>query len=200
MTFRTATVSRTLAALMRLLEERGIELLELHVRKATLEDVFIALTGDRAHVTRPNDCASSAASHQPDAALPEQDGAHLQLSVPADLPARVLGAVSLRERAARAAHGRAADGQRSRRRLLRPADDDGQRARARRLAPLSAGAGVDRRRSSRARSSARYCILVTAGCCSSPLRWRSACRGRSIRSISGSSSRSSRSRSSASGW
>ena len=44
--FRTATVSRTVAALMQLLDEHGVELTDLHVRKATLEDVFIALTGD----------------------------------------------------------------------------------------------------------------------------------------------------------
>ena len=44
--FRTATVSRTVAALMQLLDEHGVELTDLQVRKATLEDVFIALTGD----------------------------------------------------------------------------------------------------------------------------------------------------------
>src|SRR5437867_2549390 len=44
--FRTATVNRTVAALMRLLDEHGVELTDLQVRKATLEDVFIALTGD----------------------------------------------------------------------------------------------------------------------------------------------------------
>jgi ABC-2 type transport system ATP-binding protein len=44
--FRTATISHTVAALMRLLDEHGVELTDLHVRKATLEDVFIALTGD----------------------------------------------------------------------------------------------------------------------------------------------------------
>jgi ABC-2 type transport system ATP-binding protein len=44
--FRTATVSHTVAALMRLLDERDVELTDLQVRKATLEDVFIALTGD----------------------------------------------------------------------------------------------------------------------------------------------------------
>ena len=45
-TFRTATVSATLSALIRQLDERGAELTELQVRKATLEDVFIALTGN----------------------------------------------------------------------------------------------------------------------------------------------------------
>ena len=44
--FRTAVVSRTVAALMQVLDQQGIELTDLHVRKATLEDVFIALTGD----------------------------------------------------------------------------------------------------------------------------------------------------------
>ena len=44
--FRTATTSRTIAGLMRVLDEQGIELTELQVRKATLEDVFIALTAE----------------------------------------------------------------------------------------------------------------------------------------------------------
>ncbi len=43
--FRTATVSRTVAALMALIEARGVTLADLEVRKATLEDVFIELTG-----------------------------------------------------------------------------------------------------------------------------------------------------------
>jgi ABC-2 type transport system ATP-binding protein len=47
-TFRTATASRTIAAIMRVLEDRDVELLELHARKARLEDVFLALTGERA--------------------------------------------------------------------------------------------------------------------------------------------------------
>jgi ABC-2 type transport system ATP-binding protein len=45
MAFRTRTIGRSIAALIRILEEHEIELTELHVRKATLEDVFIALTG-----------------------------------------------------------------------------------------------------------------------------------------------------------
>jgi ABC-2 type transport system ATP-binding protein len=44
--FRTVTTRETIAALMQLLNERGVELTDLQVRKATLEDVFIALTGD----------------------------------------------------------------------------------------------------------------------------------------------------------
>jgi ABC-2 type transport system ATP-binding protein len=44
--FRTATTSRTIAGLMRVLDEEGVELTELQVRKATLEDVFIALTAE----------------------------------------------------------------------------------------------------------------------------------------------------------
>jgi ABC-2 type transport system ATP-binding protein len=47
-TFRTATASRTIAAVMRVLEDRDVELLELHARKARLEDVFLSLTGERA--------------------------------------------------------------------------------------------------------------------------------------------------------
>jgi hypothetical protein len=44
--FRTAVSSQSVAGLMRVLDEHGIELTELQVRKATLEDVFIALTSD----------------------------------------------------------------------------------------------------------------------------------------------------------
>jgi hypothetical protein len=43
--FRTTAISRTLADLMTLLDARGVDVVELHVRKATLEDVFIQLTG-----------------------------------------------------------------------------------------------------------------------------------------------------------
>ncbi len=43
--FRTAHVSRTLADLMAVLETERVEIAELQVRKATLEDVFIELTG-----------------------------------------------------------------------------------------------------------------------------------------------------------
>jgi ABC-2 type transport system ATP-binding protein len=43
---RTATISRTIAGLMHLLDEQGLDLTELQVRKATLEDVFIALTAE----------------------------------------------------------------------------------------------------------------------------------------------------------
>ena len=42
--FRTAAVNRTIARLTALLEAQGIEPLELHVQKATLEDVFLDLT------------------------------------------------------------------------------------------------------------------------------------------------------------
>jgi ABC-2 type transport system ATP-binding protein len=42
--FRTRTIGPSIAALMRIVEAHDIELTELHVRKATLEDVFIALT------------------------------------------------------------------------------------------------------------------------------------------------------------
>jgi ABC-2 type transport system ATP-binding protein len=43
--FCTAEVTRTLAELMKLLDARKIEIAELHVQKATLEDVLIELTG-----------------------------------------------------------------------------------------------------------------------------------------------------------
>ncbi len=42
--FTTTSASRTLADLMALLDTTGTELLELRVRKASLEDVFIELT------------------------------------------------------------------------------------------------------------------------------------------------------------
>jgi ABC-2 type transport system ATP-binding protein len=45
--FKTMTVSRTIAALMSLVETRGVVIADLQVRKATLEDVFIELTGNR---------------------------------------------------------------------------------------------------------------------------------------------------------
>jgi ABC-2 type transport system ATP-binding protein len=38
-------VGETVTHLMRLIESQGLELAELHVQKATLEDVFIELTG-----------------------------------------------------------------------------------------------------------------------------------------------------------
>jgi ABC-2 type transport system ATP-binding protein len=44
-TFRTADARRTLRELTALLERDGVELLELHVHRATLEDVFLRLTG-----------------------------------------------------------------------------------------------------------------------------------------------------------
>jgi ABC-2 type transport system ATP-binding protein len=43
--FSAVEVTRTLARLMECLNARGIELAELHVQKATLEDVLIELTG-----------------------------------------------------------------------------------------------------------------------------------------------------------
>jgi len=44
-TFRTASVSRTLGELLHQLDSRAIEVVDLRVKKATLEDVFIRLTG-----------------------------------------------------------------------------------------------------------------------------------------------------------
>ena len=43
--FRTRTVTRTLAELMRLLDQQGLEPIGLSVREPTLEDVFFELTG-----------------------------------------------------------------------------------------------------------------------------------------------------------
>jgi hypothetical protein len=38
-------VNRTLRELLTLAEAEGVEIVELHVEKATLEDVFLELTG-----------------------------------------------------------------------------------------------------------------------------------------------------------
>ena len=43
--FQTESLSRTLAELMKLLDAQGAQLAEMHVRKASLEDVFLQLTG-----------------------------------------------------------------------------------------------------------------------------------------------------------
>ena len=43
--FKTTDINRTMPDLLKLLESRRLELTELHVRKASLEDVFIELTG-----------------------------------------------------------------------------------------------------------------------------------------------------------
>jgi len=46
-TFRTVTPGVTLAALMQLVNDRKMEVLELHARRARLEDVFLALTSEQ---------------------------------------------------------------------------------------------------------------------------------------------------------
>ena len=45
-TFRTKTPAPTLSALMQVVSELDVEVLELHARKAKLDDVFLALTGE----------------------------------------------------------------------------------------------------------------------------------------------------------
>jgi ABC-2 type transport system ATP-binding protein len=45
--FRSASANEAVGQLLRLLREKNIELAELHLRKASLEDVFIELTGSR---------------------------------------------------------------------------------------------------------------------------------------------------------
>ena len=77
----------------------GIDIIELHVQKASLEDVFLELTSSEPMPDlRPT--LMNAFLHQlrdqPEACTPGTDGAHLQLSVPDDLPRRVLGALPLR--------------------------------------------------------------------------------------------------------
>jgi ABC-2 type transport system ATP-binding protein len=47
--FRTTAVSSTLAAVMTALAARGIDVTDLRVHKATLEDLFLELTGARTH-------------------------------------------------------------------------------------------------------------------------------------------------------
>jgi ABC-2 type transport system ATP-binding protein len=46
-TFRTATPGSTLAALIQVVNDRKMEVLELHARRARLEDVFLALTSEQ---------------------------------------------------------------------------------------------------------------------------------------------------------
>jgi ABC-2 type transport system ATP-binding protein len=46
-TLRTAKIGQTLVDLVNLLQSRGLEIVDLHVRRPTLEDVFIELTGSR---------------------------------------------------------------------------------------------------------------------------------------------------------
>ncbi len=46
--FRTAQATRTIAALTALLSGRGIELVDLHVHRGTLEELFLRLTGPEA--------------------------------------------------------------------------------------------------------------------------------------------------------
>jgi ABC-2 type transport system ATP-binding protein len=45
-TFRTKTPASTLSAVMQIVSEHQVEVLELHARKARLEDVFLALTSE----------------------------------------------------------------------------------------------------------------------------------------------------------
>jgi ABC-2 type transport system ATP-binding protein len=45
--FRTEAVTRTLSAVTHALDARGIEIVDLHVQKATLEDVFLELTNEQ---------------------------------------------------------------------------------------------------------------------------------------------------------
>jgi ABC-2 type transport system ATP-binding protein len=47
--FRTSTSTATLAALMKWMDAEGAELVDLQVRKATLEDVFLGLTNPSKH-------------------------------------------------------------------------------------------------------------------------------------------------------
>jgi hypothetical protein len=49
----TPTTTQTLAALTRLLAEHGAEIVELHVRKASLEEIFLKLTRPEAPPVAP---------------------------------------------------------------------------------------------------------------------------------------------------
>ena len=50
-TFQSANVRAALVEALKLLEARNIEIAELHVSKATLEDVFLELTGDSSQLS-----------------------------------------------------------------------------------------------------------------------------------------------------
>jgi ABC-2 type transport system ATP-binding protein len=49
--FRSTSVSATVAEVLKQLEVRGIDIAELHVSKATLEDVFLELTGQSSQLS-----------------------------------------------------------------------------------------------------------------------------------------------------
>jgi ABC-2 type transport system ATP-binding protein len=44
---RSASPARTTADLVRWIEQNGLELVDIHLKRPTLEDVFIELTGKR---------------------------------------------------------------------------------------------------------------------------------------------------------
>src|SRR6187549_500224 len=48
-TFRTTDVNRTVASLVRVLDAQRIDITELHVQKASLEDIFLELTSSDTH-------------------------------------------------------------------------------------------------------------------------------------------------------
>ena len=50
---RTADTNRAIAQLVEALSERGIDITELHVQKASLEDVFLELTSPEANPPDP---------------------------------------------------------------------------------------------------------------------------------------------------
>ena len=51
--FHTTDTNRTIAQLVEVLSARGIDIIELHVQKASLEDVFLELTGADATLPGP---------------------------------------------------------------------------------------------------------------------------------------------------
>ena len=62
--FRSTTVRATVAGIMKQLEARGIDIAELRVSKATLEDVFLELTAESSQL--------SAISFQPERSEPSR--------------------------------------------------------------------------------------------------------------------------------
>ncbi len=64
--FRTSHVNRTLASLTARLDDLGIEVVELHVRKATLEEVFLELTARTSDVRRPEPASATASCSRPE--------------------------------------------------------------------------------------------------------------------------------------
>ena len=81
--FHTADTNRAIAQLVEALSERGIDITELHVqRRRSKMSSSSSPAPTRTRRTRSDGRLPPPVPRQPEPALPEPDGAHLQLSVP----------------------------------------------------------------------------------------------------------------------